>query len=77
VSSELAKQRLEKYLSTKSKNELKHLLVDLESEKERWVHDAKVYLIGSDEFEYIKALIDRIAEVHYQIEQVKKAIEKL
>jgi hypothetical protein len=41
------------------------------------VHDDKVYLIGSDEFEYIKALIDRIAEVHYQIEQVKKAIEKL
>ncbi len=77
MSSEVANQRLEKYLSTKSKNELKHLLVDLESEKERWVHDAQVYLIGSNEFEYIKALIDRIAEVHYQIEQVKKAIKKL
>ena len=77
MSSKLAKQRLEKYLSTKSKNELKHLLVDLESEKERWVVDVKVYLIGSDDFEYIKALIDRIAEIHYQIEQVKKAIKKL
>lgn len=73
----LAKQKLKKYISTKSKNELKHLLVDLESEKERWVHDAQVYLIGSDEFEYIKALVDRIAEVHYQIKQVKKGIEKL
>lgn len=77
MSLELENPRLEKYLSNKSKNELKHLLVDLESEKERWVHDVQVYLVASDDFDYMKALIDRIAVVHYQMEEVKKTIEKL
>lgn len=50
----------------------KHLIVTLESEKEFWKTDLKVYLSASDNYEYMKALIDRISEVNEQIKIVKK-----
>jgi hypothetical protein len=69
------KERFEYYLKENyTKTEAKHLLVDLQSEKEFWKKDLKAYLIGSDYFDYMKLLIDKISEVHYQIEQVKKIL---
>ncbi len=50
----------------------KHLIVTLESEKEFWKKDLKAYIIGSDDYNYMKALIDRISEVNEQIKIVKK-----
>ena len=55
-----------------TKTSAKHLIVTLESEKEFWKTDLKAYLSTSDNYEYMKALIDRISEVNEQIKIVKK-----
>jgi hypothetical protein len=53
----------------------KHLIVTLESEKEFWKTDLKAYLSSSDDYEYMKSLIDRISEVNEQIKIIKKEKE--
>jgi hypothetical protein len=53
----------------------KHLIVTLESEKEFWKTDLKVYLSASDNYDHMKDLIDRISEVNEQIKIVKKEKE--
>jgi hypothetical protein len=58
-----------------TKTEAKHLIVDLESEKEFWETDLKAYLIASNDYDYMKLLIDKISDVHFQIEQVKQVIK--
>lgn len=50
----------------------KHLIVTLESEKEFWKTELRVYLLASDNYEHMKDLIDRISEVNEQIKIVKK-----
>jgi hypothetical protein len=50
----------------------KHLIVTLESEKKFLETDLKAYLLASEDYEYMKALIDRISEVNEQIKIVKK-----
>jgi len=50
----------------------KHLIVTLESEKEFWKTDLKAYLSASDNYDHMKALIDKISEVDEQIKIVKK-----
>jgi len=55
-----------------TKTSAKHFLVSLESEKEFWKTDLKAYLSTSDNYEYMKALIDRISEVNEQIKIVKR-----
>lgn len=56
---------------------LKHLVVDLEIEKKYFENDLKAYLIGSNDYNYMKLLIDKIAEIHLQIQEVKQKIKTL
>ncbi len=60
-----------------SKKEAKHLIVELESEKEFWEKDLKAYLLGSNDYVYMKLLIDKIAEIHFFIEKIKQKINNL
>lgn len=60
-----------------TQKELKHLVVDLEIEKKYFENDLKAYLIGSNDYNYMKLLIDKIAEIHLQIQKVKQEIESL
>ena len=70
------KARFTKYIKENYiKVNLKHLLVDLESEKKFWETDLKAYLIASNEYNHMKLLIDKIAELFFQIEEVKQEIE--
>jgi hypothetical protein len=56
---------------------LQHLIVDLKSEKEFLETDLKAYLIASNDYNYMKLLIDKIAKIYHQLEEVKQEIEKL
>lgn len=72
------KARFIKYIKENyTKVSLKHLLIDLESEKKFWETDLQAYLIASNEYNHMKLLIDKIADVYFQIEEVKKEIEKI
>jgi hypothetical protein len=72
------KARFTKYIKENyTKVSLKHLLVDLEVEKKFWETDLKAYLIASNEYNHMKLLIDKIAELFFQIEKVKQEIENL
>jgi hypothetical protein len=72
------KARFIKYIKENyTKVSLKHLLVDLEVEKKFWETDLKAYLIASNEYNHMKLLIDKIAELFFQIEKVKQEIENL
>jgi hypothetical protein len=72
------KARFIKYIKENyTKVSLKHLLIDLESEKKFWETDLQAYLIASNEYNHMKLLIDKIADVYFQIEEVKQEIDKL